>query len=158
MNAKTNCQKRLSLKVLCAKYRWYPAVTKKARPKKRAAKRTSAVVVIPVNTKAKQRRWTRKNGIECAQFTRSSEARLMGAEGGVSVSIRSPYLLVGRENPSSQKPPLTWTFWQHRQMTDAPPAFAPPPPSEADGTPPAPPAPPPVNLLDGPMLGDLARL
>src|SRR3954470_648091 len=155
MNAKTNCQKRLSLKVLCAKYRWYPAVTKKARPKKRAAKRTSAVVVIPVNTKAKQRRWTRKNGIECAQFTRSSEARLMGAEGGVSVSIRSPYLLVGRENPSSSKTPLTWTFWQHRQMTDAPLDFTTLSVSEADGIATVPLDHPPVNLLDGPMLGDL---
>ena len=44
------------------------------------------MVVIPVNTKAKQRTWTRKNGIEWAQLTRSSAPRrklLMEVDMGV---------------------------------------------------------------------------
>src|SRR5262245_17318097 len=108
MNAKTNCQKRLSLKVLCEKYRWYPAVTKKARPKNRTTNRTSAVVVIPVNTKARHSRCTSRNGIECGQLTRSSGARSRRAVGGVTVGIGSPYLLVGREIGSGRKSPVTW--------------------------------------------------
>src|SRR5215208_3106621 len=117
----------------------------------------TAVQLIPVKITAKQSRWARKNGIEWAQFTRSSAARSIWSGRGVRsvvVGIDSPYLLVGRLNPSSGKSPLTRWFWQHPAMTD----FATLSVAEAAGVVTVTLDHPPVNLLDAPMLGDLARL